>query len=78
MASRQTKNIIECLKIRRGAERFWVRVVGWEEGQKRVRVDSDTSDPLAPRFGDEFVLSEDEEILDFMRGAPRLHAVASS
>lgn len=69
MAIRQTNNVIEFLKIRRGGERFWVRVVGRDGQRKTVRVDSETTDPRAPRFGTEFELPEDEEILDSMRAA---------
>lgn len=76
MAIRQTNNVIEFLKIRRGGERFWVRVVGRDGHCKRVCVDSETTDPRAPRFGTEFELPEDEEILDSMRAAPKLRTVA--
>lgn len=73
---RQTNNVLEAVKIRRGGERFWCVVrERYDDGGMRVTVDNETADPEAPPYGAEMTLSADEEILDYMRGAPKLMAV---
>lgn len=72
---KQTNNIMEFLKIRRGGERFWVRVIGRDGDAVKVKVDSRTGDPQSPRYGEEFTLPDDEVIYDSMRAAPTLRYV---
>lgn len=53
------------LKIRRGGECFWVRVVrAYDDGSKWVRCDNQTTDPEAPRMNVEFLIGPDEPLFD--------------
>ncbi len=72
---RQTNHLIEFLKIERGGERFWVEVLSRGNGVHRVKCANHTSDPEAPRFGEEFEIPEDEEIFETKRAAPQLRVI---
>jgi hypothetical protein len=72
---RQTNHVIEFLKIARGGERFWVEVLSRNDDGYRVKCANYTSDPDAPRYGDEFEIPVDEEVFETEVAAPKLRVV---
>lgn len=75
MAVHQTNHVIDFVKVRRGGERFWAQVLNRSTAGIKARCDSPTADPLAPRYGEEFDILPDEEIIETLRAAPSLRVV---
>lgn len=75
MAARATKNVMEFVKIRRGGERFWCRVLSKADNAMTLMCDNDTVDPSAPRRGEVFEAAADEEIVERLLGQPKLSVV---
>lgn len=58
----------EFVQIRRGGARIWAKVLEkLPMGGMRLRCDSHSNDPAAPKFGEVFDAPADETILDRVR-----------
>ena len=68
-------NVLEFVKIRRGDEAFWSVVVKKTTRGMKLRCDNQTVDPQSPKYGEEFLVSYDEEIIDRRYGQPKLRVV---